>query len=95
MSGFSAARNGRPFIGMMEEAPEYHRYNQFIKGGYRINYFTWRSTLWSLFQCHNETVNVWTHFIGFWMALVGLIFLFCTYETAAKMLRFIDESALA
>ena len=84
---------GRPFIGLTEDAPEYHRYNQYIKAGYRINYFTWRATLWSLFQCHNETINVWTHFAGFWASFVGLIFLFCNYDTA-KVLMSLDESAL-
>ena len=32
--------------------------------GYRINYLTWRQILGSLFQWHNETINIWTHLIG-------------------------------
>ena len=65
----------------MEDAPEYHRYNPHIKGGYRIHYYSWKATLWSLFQCHNETINVWTHFAGFWATFVGLLILFCNYDT--------------
>ena len=45
----NGATEARPYIGMKEDAPEYHRYNEYIKNGYRINYYTWKSTLWSLF----------------------------------------------
>lgn len=76
----AAKEVGEPYIGPMEEAPEYHRYNLNIKRGYRINYNTWKSTVWSLFQCHNETVNVWTHFTGFLASIVGIFILICNYH---------------
>jgi adiponectin receptor len=38
--------------------------NEFIQSGYRINHHTcWRSFK-SLFTCHNESVNVWSHLLG-------------------------------
>lgn len=54
----------KPFIGTYEQADEYLRDNEFIHKGYRINYKTFWLVLKSLFMCHNETVNIWTHLIG-------------------------------
>ena len=73
------AQDMKPYIGEIEEAPEYHRFNPHIKHGYRINYQTWSATLLSIFQCHNETINVWSHFIGFLISLVALLVVFCNY----------------
>ena len=35
-----------------------------IKRGYRINFSNYRLARLSLFQLHNETVNVWSHLLG-------------------------------
>jgi len=35
-----------------------------ILGGYRVPHKPWMYYFFSLFQLHNETVNVWTHLIG-------------------------------
>lgn len=43
----------------------------FIEKGYRLNY-TWQMCLKSLFRAHNETLNMWTHFIGF-LIFFGLL----------------------
>lgn len=45
--------------------PEYLQ-NPFITAGYRFNYH-WRKCVRSIFSLHNETWNVWTHFIGFFI----------------------------
>lgn len=42
-----------------------------IMKGYRFNY-TWQMCLKSVFRAHNETLNVWTHFIGF-LIFAGLL----------------------
>lgn len=46
-----------------EDVPEFLRDNGFILDGYRVNH-TFLSSLHSLFTLHNETVNVWSHFLG-------------------------------
>ena len=89
----NCASEARPYIGLVDDAPEYHRYNEFIKHGYRINYYTWRSTLWSLFQCHNETINVWTHFSGFLVSLLALIIMIANYQNVK--VKSVDDSALS
>lgn len=40
-----------------------------ILSGYRVPYRPWKYYFYSLFQLHNETVNVWTHLIGFCVIL--------------------------
>ena len=79
---------GKPFIGTFEQSPQYHKdYNAHLRRGYRINYRTWGALLRSLFQCHNETINVWTHFIGFWAALVCFFNCLVDYHGAFDQLE--------
>jgi len=40
--------------------------------GYRINYTTNRDVLRSLFIMHNETINIWSHGLGFFV-FVGIL----------------------
>ena len=63
----------KPHIGVKEEATPFLVHNQHILNGYRINYDTWYMTFWSLFQVHNETVNVWTHLLGFLACSAALV----------------------
>ncbi len=44
-----------------------------LYAGYRINFNSYGQILKSLFQIHNETVNIWTHFGG---ALIMIIIIF-------------------
>ena len=67
----------KAFIGSNSEAPVFILDNEYITTGYRIDHHTcWRASK-SLFTCHNETVNVWTHFLG------SLVFLICFIAVAA------------
>lgn len=47
-----------------EELPDYMKDNEYILNYYRANW-SLKQALVSLFLCHNETLNVWTHLIGF------------------------------
>ncbi|KAF7651341.1 hypothetical protein LDENG_00112100 [Lucifuga dentata] len=40
--------------------------------GYRLPHQNWRYYFLSLFQRHNETINIWTHLLGFLVFLVKL-----------------------
>jgi adiponectin receptor len=46
----------------------FHR--DYIHDGYRINY-SFTHTLLSLFTLHNETMNIWSHLIGFVCTLIA------------------------
>lgn len=70
-----------PFLGCFIDAPEYMQHNKFILTGYRINYRTIRQCLRSAFAVHNETGNVWTHFLGFF------VFILLSWHVFSSVLR--------
>ena len=65
----------KAYIGPVEEAEEFTIDNRFIVKGYRINHTTCKSLCRSLFTCHNEFVNVWSHITGVTVFLILLIVL--------------------
>jgi predicted membrane channel-forming protein YqfA (hemolysin III family) len=50
-----------------------------LYNGYRINFNSYSQILKSLFQLHNETVNIWTHFGGAIIMVIIIFSVFC-YE---------------
>jgi len=52
--------------GGMYDVPTYQRV-PYVTSGYRINVRTTRECLMSIFAIHNETLNIWTHLIGFFV----------------------------
>jgi len=66
----SRATSLRQRLKTWNNIPEFLRDNEFIRSGYRANW-SLKETLFSLFQLHNETFNVWTHLLGFFL-FVGL-----------------------
>ena len=63
----------KAYIGRSEEAEEYTVDNEYIQRGYRINHNTNGRVCKSLFTCHNETVNVWSHCLGVVLFLIFLM----------------------
>ena len=69
----------------IDEVPVWLRFNKFIRTGYRPAPTTIPQALISLFQWHNETVNVWSHLVPalflMWFVVVppgdGSLFRFC------------------
>lgn len=53
-----------PFIGNLDQVPNYMIDNEYIWRGYRIGFNTHSKIIRSLFILHNESVNVWSHLIG-------------------------------
>lgn len=59
----------------ISEIPQWMAENRFIRRGYRAGY-TMRMCVRSVFALHNETMNVWTHLIGFvFFAAFGVMML--------------------
>ncbi|OWM82092.1 heptahelical transmembrane protein 4-like isoform X2 [Punica granatum] len=67
--------------------PGYLRDNEYILGHYRAEW-PMKQVLLSMFTIHNETLNVWTHLIGFF------IFLSLTIYTATKVPNVVDIHSL-
>ena len=63
----------KAYIGTIDNVPEHQMDNRFILRGYRINHDTVRSLCRSLFTCHNEFVNVWSHIGGVFVFLSLLV----------------------
>ncbi len=47
--------------------------DKYIRSGYRINFSRKRAIMKSLFMKHNETLNVWTHLIGFIIIILFIL----------------------
>ncbi|CAA0397893.1 unnamed protein product [Arabidopsis thaliana] len=67
--------------------PAYLRDNEYIIGHYRSEWPI-KQILLSIFTIHNETLNVWTHLIGFFL------FLALTIYTATKVPSVVDLHSL-
>ncbi|CAI5742709.1 unnamed protein product [Peronospora destructor] len=48
--------------------------NSYIRSGYRLHYSA-RDCFLSLFELHNETLNVWTHIVGSFIFLMLMLYL--------------------
>lgn len=67
--------------------PGYLRDNEYILGHYRSEWPLKQAFL-SMFSIHNETLNVWTHLIGFFL------FFALTVYTAAKVPKVVDLNSI-
>ena len=78
------------------EAPKFMQDNEYIKGGYLLNCTTFKKTFKSLFMCHNETINIWTHLLSaiFFFALIFYTSIFISnYKSQLNKLK--NDIALA
>lgn len=57
-----------------DEAPDFQKDNEYIKGGYLINCNTPIRLTKSLFMLHNETINIWTHLLGVILVIIFIIY---------------------
>ena len=75
---YEKTKNG--FVGTIWDYPEELRDNYFIMTGYRCGYKGVFGGLKTMFMWHNETVNVWTHFLGKVAVLLIIAWILCTFH---------------
>ena len=61
-------------IGEINEDHQFLKDNEFIHSGYRLYFNTSRKIFKSLFLWHNESVNVWSHLLGFLLFTSMLVY---------------------
>ena len=62
----TGARPGTAMLLTWDETPQWIRDNEIIWGGFRPSgQRNWLACVRSAFSLHNETTNIWTHFLGF------------------------------
>jgi len=81
--GISRVSNPWFCVCAFHASPPWLRENKFILDGYRFPVRSKRYALASIFRMHNETVNIWTHLVGFIMFL-ALTISFAVYFGAVK-----------
>jgi adiponectin receptor len=84
---YNHIQNSKIIIGTYQQAPKFLQDNEFIINGYLINCNTYSKIFKSLFICHNETVNIWTHLLG------ALFFMFLIWYTSAFITNFNSQLA--
>lgn len=53
-----------------KQLPMWMKDNKYIHSGYRNPNENWSNVFWDLFRLHNQTGNIYSHFIGFILALL-------------------------
>ena len=77
----------KPYIGSRDEADPWVTGNKYIYEGYRINYSTPWLAVKSTFAFHNETVNIWSHWLGVFAALAIALYLTYYLQTPTAELK--------
>lgn len=84
-------QNNKIILCSSQDAPEFLKDNEFIEQGYLLNCNTINKVSRSLFICHNETINIWSHLLGA-LGVIALVFYtgICIHENSMVINRVID-----
>jgi hypothetical protein len=64
--------------GLIDEIPDWQKDNEFILTGYRVKYQGCGNVSRTFCKWHNESMNVWSHCIGFLMFSTAIIYVLAT-----------------
>ena len=89
----TSTRDTKPFIGNIDQAPDYLVKCNYILSGYRIGFNNFKSALKTLFIMHNETTNIWSHLYGAFV-YIFLIFYILFWTVPDSRLGLSDEDTV-
>lgn len=67
---------GKKLLLLWDDLPAWRRDNAFIHSGYRQIRGSYLYSLKSLFYLHNESINIWSHLIGAFVALLSAAYVY-------------------
>ena len=73
------------WVGNINEAPTWTIDNHYIYSGYWINYESYSDCVKSTCQCHNQTMNIWTHLLGMIFFLFLMASLLINHQTSSEV----------
>lgn len=79
----SLAWNAVPF----ESLPTWLKDNEFLRGNHRPPMYSFRGCIKSAFRMHTETLNIWTHLLGFIFFMIVTISVYCFQDFFAQLFQ--------
>lgn len=68
----------------IHDLPKEQRDNEYILTGYRMHYKGFTNVFKTIFMCHNETFNIWSHGLGMLVFLVIAIVILSIYPNMER-----------
>ena len=70
-----------------ESLPLWLRDNEFLRNNHRPPMYSFRGCIKSMFRVHTETINIWTHFLGFVFFAVVTLSIYCFQDYFAQLFQ--------
>ena len=70
-----------------ESLPLWLKDNEFLRRHYRPPMYSFRGCIKSLFRMHTETLNIWTHLLGFIFFAVVTVSVYCFQDFFAQLFQ--------
>ena len=70
-----------------ESLPVWLRDNEFLRNNHRPPMYSFRGCIKSMFRVHTETMNIWTHLLGFFFFALVTLSIYCFQDYFAQLFQ--------